>query len=162
MAFKHCISFVTDLDSESYQTLFPSICSPPPEVAVLFPSPWTGSILFAAANFGYYRFCIMPDIVSKLCAPPSEVAALFNSNLSRRPFLGQVIYLDLLLCTGFETEHAVLFLCHIFTKRPMTDCNIERSYGRCFGRQQLLANSIENFISYEEKVIRRCPISTKH
>ena len=28
------------------------------------------------------------------CAPPSEVAALFNSNLSRRPFLGQVVDLD--------------------------------------------------------------------
>ena len=31
------------------------------------------------------------------CAPPSEVAALFYSNLSRRPFLGQVFDLDLLL-----------------------------------------------------------------
>ena len=45
------------------------------------------------------------------CVPPSEVAALFNSNLSRRPFLGQVVDLDLLLCTGFDLEHAVLFLC---------------------------------------------------
>ena len=36
-----------------------------------------------------------------LYAPPSEVAVLFNSNLSRRPILGQVVNLDLLLCTGF-------------------------------------------------------------
>ena len=43
------------------------------------------------------------------CAPPSEVAVLFNLNLSRRPFLGQVVDLDLLLCTGFDSEHAVLF-----------------------------------------------------
>ena len=35
-------------------------------------------------------------------APPSEVAVLFDSNLSRLPFLGQVINLDLLLCTGFN------------------------------------------------------------
>ena len=33
----------------------------------------------------------------------------------------------------------------------MTDRKIERSDGRCFGRQQLLANSIENFISHEKK-----------
>ena len=34
-----------------------------------------------------------------LCAPPSEVALLLDSNLSRRPFLGQDVDLDLLLCT---------------------------------------------------------------
>ena len=33
----------------------------------------------------------------------------------------------------------------------MTDRKIERSDGRGFGRQQLLANSIENFISHENK-----------
>ena len=85
------------------------------------------------------------------CAPPSEVAVLFDSNLSRRPFLGQVVDSDLLLCTGFDSEHAVLFLCHIFTQRPMNDRKIERSDGRGFGRQQLLANSIEIFISHEKK-----------
>ena len=42
------------------------------------------------------------------CAPPSEVTALFDSNLSRRPFLGQVVDLDLVLCTGFDSEHACL------------------------------------------------------
>ena len=55
------------------------------------------------------------------CAPPSEVAALFDSNLSRRPFHGQVVDLDLLLCTGFNSEHVVLFLCHMFSQRPMID-----------------------------------------
>ena len=50
------------------------------------------------------------------CAPPSEVAVLFDSNLSRLPFLGQVVDLDLLLCTGFDSEHAVLFLCHILLR----------------------------------------------
>ena len=62
----------------------------------------------------------MPDIVSKpLCAPASEVAVLFNSNLSRRPFLRQVVNVDLLLCTGFDLEHENFFLCHISTKGPM-------------------------------------------
>ena len=63
----------------------------------------------------------MPDIVSNLCAPPSEVVVMFNLILSRRPFLGQVVDLDLLLCTGYDLEDAVLFLCHIFTHKPMTD-----------------------------------------
>ena len=71
--------------------------------------------------------------------------------LSRRPFLGQVVDTDLLLCTGFDSEHAVLFLCHIFTQRPMNDRKIERSDGRCFGRQQLLADSIEILISHEKQ-----------
>ena len=97
------------------------------------------------------RLTSFPSFCRVFCAPPSEVAALFDSNLSRRPFLGQVVDSDLLLCTGFDSEHAVLFLCHIFTQRPMTDRKIERSDGRCFGRQQLLANSIENFISHEKK-----------
>ena len=69
----------------------------------------------------------------------SEVVVLFNSNLIRR--LGQVVNLDLLLCTGFDSEHAVLFLCHIFTQKPMTDRKIERSDGRGFGQHQRLANS---------------------
>ena len=84
------------------------------------------------------------------CAPPSEVAGLFNSNLSR-PFLGQVVDLDLLICTGFDSEHEVLFLCHNFTQTPMTDRKIERSDGHCFDWQQLLADSIEIFISHEKK-----------
>ena len=41
------------------------------------------------------------------CVPPSEVSVLFYSNLSRLPFLGQVVNIDLLLCTGFDSEHAV-------------------------------------------------------
>ena len=38
---------------------------------------------------------------------PSEIAGLFYLNLSRRPFLRQVVELDLLLCTEFDSEHAV-------------------------------------------------------
>ena len=85
------------------------------------------------------------------CKPPSEVAVLFDLNLSRCPFLGQVVDLDLLLCTVYKLEHAVLFLCHILTQRPMTDRKIELSHGRCFGWQQLLATSIKILISHENK-----------
>ena len=60
---------------------------------------------------------------SSFCVEPSEVATLFNSNLSRRPFLEQVVDWDLLLC---------------------------RSKWHCFGQQQLLAYSIEIFISHEK------------
>ena len=86
-----------------------------------------------------------------ICAQLSEVVALFDWNMSRRPFLGQVVDSDLLLFTGFNLEHAVLFLRHTFTQEPMNDRKIEWSYGRCFGRQQLLADSIKNFISHENK-----------
>ena len=38
--------------------------------------------------------------------PPSEVAVLFNLSLSRSPSVRQVVDLDLLLCTGLDSEHA--------------------------------------------------------
>ena len=45
----------------------------------------------------------------------------------------------------------------------MSDWKIERSDGHCFGQQQILTNSIENFISRKEKkATRRCPKFTKH
>ena len=40
-----------------------------------------------------------------------------------------------------------MFLCGSFTQRPMNDQKIELSDGRYFSRQQLVPNSIENFIS---------------
>ena len=75
---------------------------------------------YLTINFGCNLFRITPDIVSKLCVWPSEVAVLFDSNLSKRPFLGQGVHSDLLLCTGLNAEHVILFLCHIFTHRLMT------------------------------------------
>ena len=91
------------------------------------------------------------SIIAFHLLPPSEVAALFDSNLSRRPFLGQVVDSGLLLCTKVDLEQAVLFLGHIFVQRPMNDSDrkIERSDGRCLGRQQLFP--IRNFISQEKK-----------
>ena len=41
----------------------------------------------------------------------------------------------------------------------MIDRKIERSYGGGFGRQQLVADSIENFISHEKNVTSRGPIT---
>ena len=47
---------------------------------------------------------VNPDTYSKLI--PSKDAVLFDSNLRRHHFLGQVVSLDLLLCTGFYSEYA--------------------------------------------------------
>ena len=88
-----------------------------------------------AANFACNRFRIRLISFPIFCAPPSEVAVLFDSILSRLPFLGQVVDLDLLLCTGFNSEHAVLFLCHIFTQRPMVQWLIEQQYRKKSAQQ---------------------------
>ena len=114
MAFKHRISFATDL----------------------------------AANLGWNRFRIMPDIISKLlrAAIWSRCAVQFKSEQSPFPWTSRRLRsaaLQWQVCTGFDLEHAVLFLCHIFTQSPINDCKIERSDGRCFDRQQLLAHSME-------------------
>ena len=54
---------------------------------------------------------------------------LFYLNLSRCPFLRQVVDLDLLLCIGFDSEHAALFLYPIFILRPMNNGKTEESNG---------------------------------
>ena len=107
--------------------------------------------LQSSANFVCIRFRIILDIVSKLLLAAILICCAFNLNLSRPPFLRQVIDFDLLLCTGFETEHADLFLRHILTQRPMDDGNIELSNECCFGQWQLLSNFIGNFISHDKK-----------
>ena len=60
----------------------------------------------------------MPEIVSRilLTAIGSPCAILVESELSW-PFLRQarIVYLDLLFCKGFHSEHADLFLCHMFS-----------------------------------------------
>ena len=69
---------------------------------------------------------IMPEIVSKLFLHcHMKLLCCSNSNLSKRPRLGQLVDLDLLLCTGFNSEHMGLFLCHSFAKGPMNDQKIE-------------------------------------
>ena len=65
-----------------------------------------------------------------VCAPPSEVAVLFDWNLSRHPFQGQVqvVYLGLLLCTGFDLEHPDLFYALFSLEtNAVKDWKIERS-----------------------------------
>ena len=53
----------------------------------------------------------------------------------------------------------VLFLCQMFTQRPINHGKIEQSYERCFSQRQFLANSIENFISHENKKWLVCKLS---
>ena len=83
----------------------------------------------------------------RFCSPPPEVAVLFGLNLSRCPFLGQFVNLDLLLCTVFNLELEDLFLRPILTQTPINYRNIEWTDKRCFGQQQLLANSISHTTS---------------
>ena len=100
------------------------------------------------------------------CVQPIEVAVLFHSNVSRHPFFGQFVDLDLLLCKGLNSEHVVLFLCHIFTQRPMTERKIEQSYGRNFGwvrsRISLLLFHRNFHFTWKQKVTCSCPKFTKH
>ena len=87
------------------------------------------------------------------CAPPSEVDVLFDSNLSRRPCLGYVVDLDLLLCTGFDSEHAILFLCHILFRDQLMIKRLSEAMGAALVGSNFspIMNSIENFISHEKK-----------
>ena len=127
------------------------------------------------ANVGWNIFCLHYKLQTlvvidsglcltsfpSFCAQPWEVAVLFNLNLSRRPFLRQVVNLDLLLCTGFYSELPALFLSHFSTQEPMNYHKMELCHGRCFGLQQLLPNSIENFISHKKiksRFIFRCDL----
>ena len=78
------------------------------------------------------------------------LSVLFDWNLSRCPFLRQIVdleigirILDLLLCTGFDLVHTDLYLCLIFTQRSMNDQKIERSHYYYCGLQHSFAKSIE-------------------
>ena len=59
------------------------------------------------------------------------MALLFDQNLStgslRYQFLGQVVNLDLLFCTGFDMEIADLFQYSIFTQGPMNSLKVGTS-----------------------------------
>ena len=112
---------------------------------------WLSNIMIA---FHLRPIWSCQTLFTSFCAQQSDVAVLFNSNLSRRPFLGQVD-LDRLLCAGFDSDSIKFWnkLFVIFNSRPMTDQNIERSNGRGFGLQQLLANFIENIISHKKQLL---------
>ena len=102
---------------------------------------WNLNIYLKTLFYFIFNLSVYPQISSTKSGPQAELD----------PSFGQVINLDLLLCTGFYLEHAVLFLCHIFTQRPMNDRKIKQRDGLCLGQQQLLANSIKNFISHAKK-----------
>ena len=176
MAFKHYISFATDLTANfgwNQFRIMPDIVSKLLRAtvrsccAVLSRRPFLWQVAFDLLPiwlriFGCNRFRIMPDIVSKLlCAAIWSRCAVWLES-EQTPFLWQVVDLDLLLCTGFNSEHAILFLCYIFTQRPMNDHKIERSNGRCFGLQQLLVDSMRTSFPNEKKICRHGQISTKH
>ena len=123
-------------------------------------------ILFAtnlAANFRCDRFRITSYIVSKLlCAAIwSRCAVRFESEQTpfQVPRTGRRLRSAALHRIRFGTLHRIrfgttlLFLCHIFTKRPMNDRKIEQIHGRGFGRQQLLAHSMEISFPMKKKSV---------
>ena len=52
------------------------------------------------------------------CAPPSEVAVLFDSNLSRRPFFGQVVNLDQMIKFHFSSHRPLFSKPDLFSPNP--------------------------------------------
>ena len=105
-------------------------------------------------NHAWHRF-------QPLCAAIwSRCAVWFESEQTPFPQTGR--RLRPAACTGLDSEHVVLFLCHILTQRPMTDGKIERSDGCGFGRQQLLAYFIEIFSSHKKRVTRCGTKFTEH
>ena len=103
--------------------------------------------LYIRAWLSNITFHLLPiwlrTLVSKLLHTASWSCCADDWNLSRRPFLGQVVYFDLLLCTGFDPEQVDMLPCP-FLLRDHEWSKIVR----CFGWQQVLANSIKNFISH--------------
>ena len=79
------------------------------------------------------------------------------------PVLGQMFNLNLLLCTGFSLEHADLFICLVFTERPMNNCKIQRSYERCFGMHITFLQNPSKFPPPPKKLLAgHCQKFTKH
>ena len=121
MAFKHRISFVMDLAAK--------LCK-----------LWLRLIQIHAC----YRFqAFVSSSLKSLCYLIriwADALSLDRSFIYSCCFAQGSIW-NLLFCSY------VIFL----LSRPMTDEKIEQNYGRCFGWQQHLANSIEIFISHEKK-----------
>ena len=73
--------------------------------------------------------CCVPDRHSKWVSLPEQMGQTPGPNFGcyRRPFLGRVVDLILLLSTGFDSEYEDLSLCPPFTPRSMNDPKIEQS-----------------------------------
>ena len=116
---------------------------------------------FQTSHFICYRFGSVQILVAidselrltsfpSFCAQPSEVTALFDWNLSRRPFLRQVVNTDLLLCTG-SIRNMRFCSCVIFLLRD--EWMIER-LSEAMGAAWSATTSRwfhENFIPHEDK-----------
>ena len=139
------------------------------------PFPGAGSISFAtnwAANFGCNWFRIIPDLIwliSKLlcagcAAQPCEVSVLFYSNLSKWPFLGQIICC--FQCFAQESIRNMWFCSYvIFLLRDQWQWMIKRlsqAMGAVLVCNKFLPIPSKISFHMKQKVTRRCPISPKH
>ena len=87
---------------------------------------------------------------SKSCQISIPSFAQCDWNLSRSPFLRQVVDVDL------------VFLCLILSLRPMNAHKIDHSNERCYGQEQVLASSIKIFISHENQIYRQWLITGRN
>ena len=94
-----------------------------------------------------------PTLPPSFWAQPSEVAVLFDLNLSRLPFHGQVV--------DFRSAalHRIQFgtcgfvpMSYFYSDSETKEWLKDWAQQGDFGQQQLLANSIKNFISHEKKI----------
>ena len=99
----------------------------------------------------------------RFCAPPSEVTVLFYSNLSRRPFFGQVVDLDLLLAL-----HRIQFgtCCFVPMSYFYSETNEwSQDWAKRWARLWSATTSSRfqwTFHFQWKKICRHGPISTKH
>ena len=111
--------------------------SPAHYIELVSQSRWLSNITFHLQSI-WLQDLVVVDSEScqtsfpSVCVPPS---VQFESEQTPSCLTSR----QLRSCTGFGSEFTELFLCHIFTLRPINDRKIERSDARCFGRQQPLA-----------------------
>ena len=103
-----------------------------------------------------------------VCSQPSEVAVLFYWNLNRRPFLRQVVDFDLLLCTGFNLQHADLFLSMILLRDQwiieiLSEVRNTALVSKTFSQNPSKIDLIRNFCftwkTILSSVTRYCPLA---
>ena len=107
---------------------------------------------FLLEKFGSDWSQIMPDIFSQLFLH-YHLKWLFSS-IGINLFWADAQFLDildLLLCTGFDSEHTDLFWCLMFTQRPMNDWTIGPNW---WARLWSVKSSIKTHQNFNFKIVK--------
>ena len=149
----------------------PTVHSGPTQGWSLTVTTWLSNITFHLWPIWQQNLVVIDSESCQTSCPrffslPSEVAVLFNSNLRWRPPRPGclIMFIRFAVFLRIQFGNAILFLCHIFSQRPMNDQKKKLSYWHCLCQQQLLslasAYSIQNF--EREKVTFRSLKFTNH